>query len=31
MPYRQPANTDPDTWYRAAWRIDQACLANEAF
>jgi len=18
-------------WYRAAWRIDQACLANEAF
>ena len=22
MPYRQPADTDPDTWYRAAWRID---------
>ena len=31
MPYRRPANTDPDMWYRAAWRIDQACLANEAF
>ena len=25
MPYRQPADTDPDTWYRAAQRIDQAC------
>ena len=22
MPYRQLADTDPDTWYRAAWRID---------
>ena len=31
MPYERPANTNPDTWYRAAWRIDQACLANEAF
>jgi len=31
MPYGQPANTDPDAWYKAARRIDQACLANEAF
>jgi len=31
MPYGQPADTDPDAWYKAAWRIDQACLANEAF
>jgi len=31
MPYGQPADTDPDAWYRAARRIDQACLANEAF
>ena len=31
MPYEQPADTDPDVWYRAARRIDQACLANEAF
>jgi len=31
MPYRQPADTDPDAWYNAARRIDQACLANEAF
>jgi len=31
MPYGQPADTDPDTWYRAARRIDQACLTNEAF
>jgi len=31
MPYGRPADTDPDAWYRAAWRIDQACLANEAF
>ena len=31
MPYGRPANTDPDMWYRAARRIDQACLANEAF
>jgi len=31
MPYGQPANTDPDAWYKAARRIDQARLANEAF
>jgi len=31
MPYGRPANTNPDAWYRAARRIDQACLANEAF
>jgi len=31
MPYGQPADTNPDAWYRAAWRIDQAHLANEAF
>jgi len=31
MPYGRPADTDPDTWYRAARRIDQARLANEAF
>jgi len=31
MPYGRPANTDPNAWYRAAWRIDQAHLANEAF
>jgi len=31
MPYGRPADTDPDTWYKAAWRIDQARLANEAF
>ena len=31
MPYGQPADTDPDAWYRAAWRIDQARLANKAF
>jgi len=31
MPYRQPADTDPDAWYKAAQRIDQARLANEAF
>ena len=31
MSYRRPANTDPDAWYRAAWRIDQARLANKAF
>ena len=29
--YRQPTNTDPDTWYRAAQRINQTCLTNEAF
>jgi len=31
MPYRRPADTDPDMWYRAAQRIDQACLTNKAF
>jgi len=31
MPYGRPADTDPDVWYRAARRIDQARLANEAF
>jgi len=31
MPYRRPADTDPDMWYRAARRIDQAYLANKAF
>jgi len=31
IPYGRPANTDPDTWYRAVQRIDQVHLANEAF
>jgi len=31
MPYGRLADTDPDAWYRAARRIDQACLANEVF
>ena len=31
MPYGRPADTDSDAWYRAAWRIDQARLANKAF
>ena len=31
MLYGRPADTDPDTWYRVAWRIDQAYLANKAF
>ena len=31
MPYGRPADTDPDMWYRAAWRINQAHLANETF
>ena len=31
MFYERPANTNPDTWYRAAWRIDQVHLTNEAF
>jgi len=31
MPYRWPADTDPDAWYKAARRIDQVRLANEAF
>ena len=31
MPYGRPANTNPDTWYRAAQRIDQVRFTNEAF
>ena len=31
MPFGQPADTDPEAWYAAAQRIDQAQLANEAF
>ena len=31
MPYGRLTDTDPDTWYRAARRIDQVCFANEAF
>jgi len=31
MPYGRLADTDSDAWYTAARRIDQACLANEAF
>ena len=31
MSYERPANTDPDAWCRAARRIDQARLTNEAF
>ena len=31
MPYGRPTDTDLDAWYRAAQRIDQARLANEAF
>jgi len=31
MPFGQPTDTDPEAWYTAARRIDQAWLANEAF
>ena len=31
MPYGRPTDTDPNAWYKAAQRIDQARLANEAF
>jgi len=31
MPFRRPADTDPEAWYAAAWRIDQAQLTNKAF
>jgi len=31
MPFGRPADTDPEAWYAAARRIDQAWLANEAF
>jgi len=31
MPFGRPADTDPEAWYAAAWRINQARLTNEAF
>jgi len=31
MLFGRPADTDPEAWYAAAQRIDQARLANEAF
>jgi len=31
IPFRRPADTDLEAWYAAAWRIDQAQLANKAF
>jgi len=31
MPFGRPADTDLETWYTAARRIDQARLTNEAF
>jgi len=31
MPFGRPTDTDPEAWYAAAWRIDQARLTNEAF
>jgi len=31
MPFGRPADTDPEAWYAAAQRIDQARLTNEAF
>jgi len=31
MPFGRPANTDPEAWYAAAWRIDQVRLANKVF
>ena len=31
IPYEQPADTNPDAWYKAARRIDQVRLTNEAF
>jgi len=31
MPFGRPADTDPEAWYAAARRIDQARLTNEAF
>jgi len=31
MSFGRPADTDPEAWYAAAQRIDQARLANEAF
>jgi len=31
IPFGRPADTDPEAWYAAARRIDQARLTNEAF
>jgi len=31
MPFGRPADTNPEAWYAAARRIDQARLENEAF
>jgi len=31
MPFGRPADTDPEAWYIAAQRIDQARLTNKAF
>jgi len=31
MPFGRPADMDPEAWYAAAQRIDQARLANEVF
>jgi len=31
MPFRRPTDTNLEVWYAAAWRIDQAQLANKAF
>ena len=31
MPFGRPADTDPEAWYAAVQRIDQARLTNEAF
>jgi len=31
MLYGRPTNTNSNMWYKAAWRIDQVHLANEAF
>jgi len=31
MPFGRPTDTDPEAWYAAAQRIDQARLTNEAF
>jgi len=31
MPFRRPVDTNPEAWYAATQRIDQARLTNEAF
>jgi len=31
MPFRRPVDMDPEAWYAAARKIDQARLAKEAF